>query len=156
MAIVHTIIAPTVQNSLASETCEVFWWKSPYAPVIMECNLADVLYLVQVIFDIAGRGELRYLQRRSAEWCPTRASKSGSFITSGFINIYKVIRLKVGQAMQVIGSQIRILLSCALSSSHFRPTFRNKGSSDAGGSDQRLELIPQKVSHLVEIEPWLF
>jgi hypothetical protein len=46
--------------------------------------------------------------------------------------------------------------SCALSSSLFGPTFRNKGSSDAGNSDQCLELIPQKDSHLVKVEPWLF
>lgn len=58
--------------------------------------------------------------------------------------------------MQVKFSQISIPLPSLLPSSLFGPTFGNKGSSDAGGCNQGLELIPEEDSHLIKVKTRFF
>ncbi|KAG0159970.1 hypothetical protein PDIDSM_7497 [Penicillium digitatum] len=63
-------------------------------------------YLISLV-----ASKLCYLQRSSTKRCPTGAPEPDPFITAGFINIYQVIRLKLGQVVEVIVSQVRILLT---------------------------------------------
>jgi hypothetical protein len=57
--------------------------------------------------------------------------------------------------MQIIVSQIGILLPSTLPRSLFRPTFSDKGSSNARGCEQGLELIPEENSHFIQVETGL-
>ena len=58
--------------------------------------------------------------------------------------------------MQVKFSQIGVPLPNLLLSRLFRPTFGNKGSSDAGCCNQGLELVPEEDSHLIKVKTGFF
>lgn len=104
-------------------------------------------YLISLV-----ASKLCYLQRSSTKRCPTGAPEPDPFITAGFINIYQVIRLKLGQVVEVIVSQVRILLFSTLPRCLLGPTCRYKSPSNAGGCDHGLKLFPQEHSHFIEVE----
>ena len=107
-------------------------------------------YLVSIV-----AVELCYLQWSLAKGCPTCPSEPNRFITSRFISIYRVIRLKIRKILQITFPQIGILLPSTLPRGLFGPTFGDEGSSVAGGCNPGLELIPEEDSHLIEVETGL-
>lgn len=58
--------------------------------------------------------------------------------------------------MQVKASQINVPLLILLSSNIFKPAFSDKGSSDAGGCNQGLELVPEEDSHFIKVKTRFF